>query len=61
MGPVRAPLSQRSGNIRAKQAPRAPGQVRARELMCIPKFQPAGGAKPPPVPPAWAWDESRTY
>jgi hypothetical protein len=26
MVPVRAPLSQRSRNIRAKQAPRAPGQ-----------------------------------
>jgi hypothetical protein len=36
MVPVRAPLSQRSRNIRAKQAPRAPGQVRARELMCLP-------------------------
>ena len=46
MVPVRAPLSQRSRNIRAKQAPRAPGQVRARELMRTPKFRPSGGAKP---------------
>ena len=30
MVPVRAPLSQRGRNIRAKQAPRAPGQVRDR-------------------------------
>ena len=46
MVPVRAPLSQRSRNIRAKQAPRAPGQVRAREVMRTPKFRTAGGAKP---------------
>ena len=39
MVPVRAPLSQRSRNIRTKQAPRAPSQVRARELMRTPKFQ----------------------
>ena|SRR6516164_7700330 len=45
MVPVRAPLSQRGRNIRAKQAPRAPGQVRARELMRTPKFRPVGGAK----------------
>jgi hypothetical protein len=38
MVPVRAPLSQRSRNIRAKQAPREPGQVRARELMRTPNF-----------------------
>ena len=43
---VRAPLSQRRRNIRAKQAPRAPGQARARALMCTPKFRRAGGAKP---------------
>jgi hypothetical protein len=44
MMPVRAPLSQRSRNIRANQAPRAPGQVRVRELMRTPKFRPAGSA-----------------
>jgi len=38
MVPVRPPLSQPSRNIRAKQAPRAPGQVRARELMHAPNF-----------------------
>jgi len=32
MVPVRTSLSRRSRNITAKQAPRAPGQVRAREL-----------------------------
>jgi hypothetical protein len=31
--------------------PRAPGQVRARELMRTPKFRPAGGAKPRPCRP----------
>jgi len=57
MVPVRASLSQRSRNIRAKQAPRAPSQVRARELMRTPKFRPAlrdglGTSKNLPTPTA---------